>query len=145
MMGKNNIYTGYRTTSIAAAGNVSTTLQIKAPQRKIQIKSIIIDLELFYTVSGLRLPPDAQTTQLFSFYISSPGQKISRMFMVTAGTPLNNNGDFMRITQPGQLTFDGLYFINEINIIVQSNNSEAALAVTHNISLLIETEEEILR
>lgn len=144
-MGKNNIYSAYRSSSVPAAGGVSTTVQIKAPQRSIRLKSILVDLELFYTVSGLRLPNDSQTTQLFSCYISSPGTKLSKMFMVTAGTPLTNNGDYIRITKEGQIYFDGLFFINEINMIIQSNNVEAALAVTHNITIVLETEEEILR
>lgn len=144
-MGKNNIYSAYRSASVAAAGSVSTTVQIKAPQRSIRLKSILVDLELFYTVSGLRLPNDSQTTQLFSCYISSPGTKLSKMFMVTAGTPLTNNGDYIRITKEGQIYFDGLFFINDINMIIQSNNVEAALAVTHNITIVLETEEEIIR
>lgn len=141
-----SVYSGYWSNSIPNAGTISTSFVIRAPQRSLKLLSITVDLQLWKTATGIRLPNATQTTQLFKLSIAAPvNSKMARMFTTTGGTPLTNDGDFIIISKEGQLKFDSFFFTNEMVFTLVAINNEAADAVTHDLSVMVEVEEEIIR
>ncbi len=142
----NNIYTAYWSNNVpAAGGNVNCQFTIRAPQRHLAITHIIIDWFPYFTVSNLRIDFQSTTTQSFGLAISpSVSAKMARTFITTGGTAPTANGDNIIFTFPGSFKFEHFYFTNEILFNLNFSNFDAALAVTHNFSLMVETEEDII-
>jgi hypothetical protein len=143
----NIVYTAFWVNGVlAGGGNQITTFRINDQGRMIQIKSLTISWQARFAVSGLNIPPENNTTQIFALRaFPAAGQQFSRTFDYQGGTAFTNTGDEMRFFAPGQYKFDSFFIANELDFSLSITNLEAALAVNHLVSIMVEIVEDLLQ
>jgi len=141
-MEKTKLYTGTQD-FVLAAGLVRTmTFGIQSPNRKIKIKSILLDWLVTDFLTAAVIPIETLTAEYLRLMVGDypAASKIAENFTQPAGFPWLQSGTQMWITRPGQYFFESTFQANAVPITMIVFNNSAA-SIRNWISLAIETVE----
>jgi len=144
-MAETKVYCGYIDTTINGGAFILKGFRVISPNRKLKLKSILIDWQILDTTTGLIVPIEANTGQKMQLSIGGGGlpvQKIGSDLNNTSGPAFTSTGYSFYISKPGQTIFNSFFAANEINFLLLIQNLIlAANPHKHTWSIIVEIEE----
>lgn len=143
----NKVYTAAYSITLGAGLTFVSNFSIQSVGREISIKSISTDWRITDALTGAVLPWRTISDQIFTLIIGNFGLnpvQIASNFRQISGTAPAFNGNTFRITEPRQITFNSFFVPNELPLSLQINNLNVANDYVHDVSIIIETQEETM-
>ena len=141
----NRVYTLILETVVLPAAVGQTTFQINNENRTCLLKSVTWSLLLVNNAAPFqRIPPEINTTQIYSFALITPvvGIPFAQIFETFAGPGvIMANGDQINFWTPGQVIFDSFYIRNNLNFIWTHENRELLITTISEITVIVEIED----
>lgn len=139
----NKAYSAQWNITIAAAGSGGSVFSIRSVGREIKIKSVT--LAWYMAEQGTNLPKPWRSTTDQSIYmqLGASNNKLASPFEYVSGSIPSANGNYLVMTEPGQLLLDSFFVPNEVNIYFTINNF-SAVGVNHFVNITVETEEHTM-
>lgn len=126
---------------VLSGAGYASNVRIQSVGRIMKIKSITLEWMAYNNTTGLYVSTSNTTDQALQLIADPGGNKIAHAFLIGANPP-SNNGDQLRWYRPGQWLFDSFFINNDILFSMQISNADAANDYTHNVALIVETEEK---
>jgi len=120
----------------------TATFDIESPGREMKIKSILLNILCYQTVSNQIIPNKNNTTQFYYLVVGQAGNSIAYPFANLTGLVPSINGERFRITEPGQYFFDSFFASNNLGFALSVSNNEPVADCTYEIAIVVETEEK---
>ena len=133
-----NVYSASWNLSIAAGGSAQAQFNIPAQGREFKIRSILIDWLIYHalTVYPWRSNPD----QMLTVQVGGFPEKIALPFDITAGSVPASNGQYLILSEPGQIFFNSFYCRNSLPFLININNMNVA-GRDHTLSIAVEVQD----
>jgi hypothetical protein len=143
---RNRVYSVVVNPVVAAAGGVTAqNFFLTSTNREFRLKSIYWDLQIFENVLGIPLNLNNQVTQRYVLHLGLLNvPQIS--YSLTPGAPapaILYNGTNIMLHKPGQVIFNSFVINNDLEIRYEGVNLDLLLVYAHEVSLIIETEEDL--
>jgi hypothetical protein len=148
MAAKGEIFAFTFAETLVTTAQITRRLFIEAPQRKLQVKRVYLDIQLQDIISGLFVSWENNqyiTATLLIYGENYPDDKIASLFRpVGFIATAFQNGSRLQFFNPGQFNFDNLYIKNMIEVNYTVGNPIGLN--THNVlsTLVIETTQSII-
>lgn len=129
---------------VAAAGTGSFTFELNNQNKRFKLRSVLFDLQLFETVSGLILPIANNTSQMFYLLMRSlevPANFAQNFDFISGAGAIAYNGSGSVIYTPGQYFFNSLNILNDLRFTFTYANNDALLDYTYNLNCFVEIED----
>jgi hypothetical protein len=146
MASKGYIYEIYFADTLAPAGFFSYFFDIIAPQRKISIKRIYLDINVYNITTGSSVPLEQNTAMGIELLLQGDvaGDLICNLFNVTPGPPAFDNGHFLRWFRPGQYEFSNLYIKNRASFRYSGSNDSDFHDHSISTQIIVESDQSII-
>lgn len=139
----NRVYSAQFNISVPANGNGGSSFSIQSVGREISIKSVFLAWYIAVNATGLPKPWRSVADQSIYLQIGSINNKLAAPFRYVSGSLPSANGNYLVMTEPGQLVFNSFFVPNDVAVFFTINNFTAAI-VDHFVNITIETEEKTM-
>lgn len=146
----NSVYTAYwvRTLAAAPGGAYSSMYTIRAPGRKIKIRSISLDWALIDLTTNRRIPEEAndlvQLGMVVGEIVPPVSGQISQSLTHLLGGLASSAGGGFRISKNCNYHFDGFYAANELPFFLELYNFSPTDQITVTCTLIVEANLEVM-
>jgi len=138
-----SVYSAQWNASIVAAGSASSTFNIQSVGREIKIRSITLAWYPARQGTNVPIPWRSMVDESIYLQIGGSANKFAAPFDNITGVNPSSNGNYIVMTEPGQLIFDSFWTPNNLPLFLTINNF-AAFAIDNFVSVSVEIEQRTM-
>ena len=123
---------------------MQSNFEIIVPNKEIRVTGVLVNWQIINDTTGHSEPYEIGGHERLLIQLGAINTLIGLPVGNITGDAITYNGNIVLLSSPAQFKFDALFFKNIVPVIVQINNSDAVVSYTHRLTIIFETEENVI-